>query len=127
MEDPLKLLPIELLQNAAECLKTLGHPARLRIVDILMQGAFSVNEIAKLCDLPPHQACEHLRLLKTHGLLDAKRQGRSVYYEIADPRLPRLIGCIRIACDESPERVAYQTRLTEIPSGDKRCPSEIES
>ena len=35
------LLPIESLEEAAECLRVLAHPMRLRIVDILMQGAFS--------------------------------------------------------------------------------------
>ena len=101
MEKPLDLLPIELLQDAAECLKVLGHPIRLRMVEILMQGEFPVHEIARLCQLPPHQACEHLRMLKGHGLLKSDRRGRSVYYEIADPRLPQLVGCIRAACEQS--------------------------
>lgn len=99
MENTLDLLPREFLEDAAECLRALGHPARLRIVDILMQGVFPVGEIAEMCDLPPHQACEHLRLLKAHGLLNSRRRGRSVFYEIADPRLPRLIDCIRAACN----------------------------
>jgi len=103
MQKSPELLPEKWLENAAECLKTLGHPVRLRIVDILMQGSFAVHEIAELCQLPPHQTCEHLRLLKTHGLLGSRREGRSVYYEIADPRLPRLIGCIRAACDNQSE------------------------
>ena len=99
MQKPLDLLPMESLQEAAECLKVLGHPIRIRMVEILTQGEFPVHEIAELCELPPHQACEHLRILKTHGLLKSNRRGRSVYYEIADPRLPRLLGCIRAACE----------------------------
>ncbi len=99
MEKSMELLPIESLEGAAECLKALGHPIRLRMVEILMQGTFAVHEIAKLCDLPPHQTCEHLRLLKAHGMLGSKRRGRSVIYEIADPRLPRLMDCIRSACE----------------------------
>ena len=98
MQKSLDLLPLESLQDAAECLKVLGHPVRIRMVEILMQGEFPVHEIADLCQLPPHQACEHLRILKSHGLLKSNRRGRSVYYEIADPRLPRLLACIRAAC-----------------------------
>ena len=97
----LDLLSLELMQEAAECLKVLGHPIRLRMVEILMQGEFAVHEIAELCQLPPHQTCEHLRMLKSHGLLQSTRRGRSVYYQIADPRLPRLLNCIRAACDEA--------------------------
>ncbi len=103
MKQTLDLLPLEMLQEAGECLKALGHPVRLRIVDILMQGGFPVHQIAEMCQLPPHQACEHLRLLKNHGFLNAKRRGRAVFYEIADPRLPRLLDCIRAACDNLSE------------------------
>ena len=75
------------------------HPVRLRIVEILMQGEFQVHHGAALCDLPPHQASEHLRLLQGRGLLAAQRRSRSVFYRVADPRLPALIGCIRNTCE----------------------------
>ena len=104
MNQSVDLLPLELLQEAAECLKVLGHPIRLRMVEILMQGEFPVRQIAELCQLPPHQTCEHLRILKSHGLLRSARRGRSVYYQIADPRLPRMLGCIRDACEEASGR-----------------------
>ena len=94
----LDLLPLEVLEGTAECLRVLAHPARLRMVDILMQDELPVHEIAEMCDLPPHQACEHLRLLKGHGLLSSERRGRAVFYRIVDPRLPSLLGCIRKCC-----------------------------
>lgn len=98
MIEPKDLLPSEFLEAAAECLKVMAHPVRLRIGDILMQGRFPVHEIAQMCDLPPHQTSEHLRLLKGHGLLGSDREGRTVYYKIVDPRLPGLLRCIRSAC-----------------------------
>ena len=96
----MELLPIDSLEVAAECLKIMGHPIRIRMVEILMQGEFPVHEIADMCELPAHQACEHLRLLKGHGLLASERRGRAVYYKISNPTLPRLIDCIRAACQE---------------------------
>ena len=93
-----ELLPIELLEDAAECLKVLGHPIRLRIVDILMQGEFAVYEIAELCELSHNQTCEHLRLLKSHHFLDSKRDGKTVYYKITAPELPGVLTCIRNNC-----------------------------
>jgi DNA-binding transcriptional ArsR family regulator len=94
----INLLSAQILAEAAECLRVLAHPIRLRIVDILMQGEFPVGEIAKLCQVQPHQTSEHLRLLKGHGLLDSERRGRAVFYKIADPRLPGLLSCIRQCC-----------------------------
>ena len=94
----LKLLPMEMLDGAAECLKVMAHPVRLRIVNVLMQGEFAVHEIAELCETTPNQTCEHLRLLKGHGLLSSERRGRLVYYKIESPRLPGLIECISKNC-----------------------------
>jgi DNA-binding transcriptional ArsR family regulator len=97
-EEKLNLLPVEVLDQASECLKVLAHPVRLRMVEILMQGKFAVHEIAQMCELNPNQACDHLRLLKGHKLLDSKRDGRTVYYTIAAPELVGIIECIRKNC-----------------------------
>jgi ArsR family transcriptional regulator, zinc-responsive transcriptional repressor len=99
----LKLVPTDTLAQACECLRVLAHPVRLRIVDILMQGEFQVHELAALCQLPPPQTSEHLRLLQGRGLLVARREGRSVFYGIADPRLPALLGCVRSTCRAADE------------------------
>jgi DNA-binding transcriptional ArsR family regulator len=98
MKRGLDLLPVELLADATECLKVLAHPLRLRIVDILMQAELPVHEIARLCGLATHQTSEHLRLLQGRSLLASQRRGRAVYYRVADPRLPALLGCIRRTC-----------------------------
>jgi DNA-binding transcriptional ArsR family regulator len=96
-----ELLELGVLEQAAGCLKVMAHAARLRIADILMQGEYPVHEIARLCELPPHQTCEHLRLMQSHGLLDSQRRGRSVFYRIVNPNVPGLLECIRSNCDTS--------------------------
>lgn len=92
------MLPTEALESAAACLKVLAHPVRLRIVDILMQGDFSVGEISEMCEVRHNQACEHLRLMQSCGLLTSERHGQMVYYKINSPQLPALLGCIRQHC-----------------------------
>lgn len=93
-----KLMNDEQVVCAAECLKVMAHPTRIKIVDILMQGDFAVHEIAELADTTPNQACEHLRLLKGFGLLSSERRSRTVYYRIASERLPNLLNCIKKSC-----------------------------
>ena len=92
------ILPDNIFEDAAACLKVLAHPVRLKIVDILMQGDFSVREIAELCDARQHQICEHLRLMQGCGYLTSKRVGRTVHYQITSQNLPSLINCIRKNC-----------------------------
>jgi len=93
-------LPVDkVLEEAAECLRVMAHPVRLKMVNILMQGEFAVHEIAELCETSASQTCEHLRLLKGHGLLSSERRGRTVYYKIASARLPRLIEYITAHCE----------------------------
>jgi DNA-binding transcriptional ArsR family regulator len=100
-ERSLNLIANGTLEEAAECLRIMAHPIRLKIVDILMQGEFPVHEIARMCALPAHQASEHLRMLQGRGLLAAHRSGRAVYYRIANPRLPALLKCIGTTCGGS--------------------------
>jgi DNA-binding transcriptional ArsR family regulator len=92
------LLPDDVLDKAAECLKVMAHPVRLKMVNLLMTGDFAVHEIAAHCGSSANQTCEHLRLLKGHGLLDSVRKGRTVYYKIQSPQLPGLIRCIQSNC-----------------------------
>lgn len=94
MNDKITLLPDSVLQEAAECLKVMAHPMRLKIVSILIQGEFPVHEISALAEISPNQTCGHLRLLQARNLLSSERRGRTVYYRIASARLPGLIQCV---------------------------------
>ena len=88
------LIGLEALGQAAECLKTLAHPHRLRIVEMLLGGRYTVGELAEACGIPSHMASEHLRLMQRCGLLDSAREGRTVYYAIVEPHLANIMNCI---------------------------------
>ncbi|MCF7792289.1 MAG: metalloregulator ArsR/SmtB family transcription factor [Victivallales bacterium] len=92
------LMDFSYLEMAAECLKLMAHPVRIRIVELLSKYRYTVGEIAEVCGIPHNQACEHLRLLKNHGLLKNRREGRSVYYSITSKQIMSLLECIRKNC-----------------------------
>ncbi|MBY0512515.1 MAG: metalloregulator ArsR/SmtB family transcription factor [Gemmataceae bacterium] len=89
------LIDLDRLTQAAECLKTLAHPHRLRIVEMLLKDRYTVGELAETCDIPSNIASGHLRLMQRCGFLAAERDGRKVYYKITDPCLGKFLGCIR--------------------------------
>ena len=90
----LRLTSLEALGHAAECLRTLAHPHRLRIVQMLLQGRYTVGELAEACEIPSHMASEHLRLMQRSGFLSQEKEGRFVYYVIAEPHLAKILGCV---------------------------------
>ncbi len=80
--------------QAAECLKTLAHPVRLRIVQLLLHGRYTVGELADDCGIPDNVASEHLRLMQRCGLFTSEREGKKVFYEVAEPHLEDIMNCI---------------------------------
>lgn len=91
---PPTLTDLESLEQAAECLKTLAHPHRLRMVQMLLRGRYTVGELAEACDIPSHMASEHLRLMQRCGFMTSEKDGRNVYYQIAELHLADLMACI---------------------------------
>lgn len=80
--------------QAAECLKTLAHPVRLRIVQLLLHGRYTVGELAEDCQIPDNVASEHLRLMQRCGFFTSEREGRRVYYRVAEPHLQNIMHCV---------------------------------
>ena len=80
--------------EAAECLKTLAHPVRLRMVQLLLHGRYTVGELAEDCEVPNNVASEHLRFMQRCGFFTSEREGRKVYYRVAEPHLEDIMNCI---------------------------------
>lgn len=94
-ETDLSLMSWDDLSATAEYLRVLAHPVRLRVVDILLKGRFTVGEIAEMCDVPSNVASEHLRLLQRCGLLESDRDGRRIFYRVAEGHLNEMMSCIK--------------------------------
>lgn len=90
----LRLTELDALGQAAECLRALAHPHRLRMVQMLLQGDFAVGELATACKLPTPMASEHLRLMQRCGFLTSEKDGRKVYYRVSEPHLKNILKCI---------------------------------
>ena len=85
---------MDALGMAAECLKTLAHPVRLRMVQLLLDGRYTVGELAEDCEIPNNVASEHLRLMQRCGFFTSEREGRKVYYQVAEPHLQNIMDCV---------------------------------
>ncbi|MCS7045647.1 MAG: metalloregulator ArsR/SmtB family transcription factor [Gemmataceae bacterium] len=91
---PRGLLASAALEQAAECLKILAHPHRLRIIQLLLLGRYTVGELALACGIPSHMASEHLRLLQRCGFLAGEKVGNRTFYQVTEPHLKNFMDCI---------------------------------
>lgn len=89
------LVDLDDLEQAAECLRTLAHPCRLRMIEMLLHDRYTVGQLAESCAIPSHVASGHLRLLQRCGMLAPEREGRHVYYRVTEPCLRDILACIR--------------------------------
>ncbi len=89
-----RLTDLTALGQAAECLRVLAHPHRLRMIQMLLQGDHPVGELAEACELPTAMASEHLRLMQRCGFLASEKDGRKVYYRVIEPHLRSILKCI---------------------------------
>ncbi len=95
--DPEKLAtltPLDALEQAAECLKILAHPHRLRMVQMLLRDRYTVGALAEACGIPSHMASEHLRLMQRCGFLTNEKEGRKAYYRIVEMHLAKILACV---------------------------------
>lgn len=69
-------------------MKALSEGERLKIIETLLEGPRSVGEIAATLESPLQNISHHLRCLAAAGLLDSRREGKYIYYQL-DPKVHR--------------------------------------
>ncbi len=84
-----------MLAGLAEVAKALGHSHRLEILELVAQGARSVEALAARAGLSVANASQHLQLLRRAGLLASRREGKRVLYSLSDPLVLDLTGALR--------------------------------
>lgn len=88
-------LPEPLLEHAAQVLRALAHPKRMRLAELLLDGPLPVNELSRLCGLAQPQTSHHLRILQRFGLLADERRGAQVFYRVQEPMVQTIFTCLR--------------------------------
>jgi ArsR family transcriptional regulator len=90
-----QILDDEQLMRAAEVLKTVSHPARLRIIELLERGERSVTEIQDCLGITQSLTSQHLSNMRVRGVLQSRKNGNMVYYSVKNPDVIKVIRCIR--------------------------------
>lgn len=80
----------EKLQYSAILMKALAHPLRLRILEFIDQkGVINVNKIYNTLKIEQSVTSQHLKLLKMAGIVNARKDGKYMHYDINYPVLAK--------------------------------------
>jgi len=91
--------------------KGLGDPTRIRIVEALLQKERNVSELLKLLGMPQSNISNHLACLKWCGYITSRKEGTSIYYQITDERVKKIIGLARDIVADHAENLYACTRI----------------
>ncbi|WP_030515884.1 helix-turn-helix transcriptional regulator [Nocardia sp. NRRL WC-3656] len=75
----------------AEFFKTLGHPIRIRVLELLSEREQAVSEMLTEIGIEPANLSQQLAILRRAGLVVARREGLSVTYELTSPQVAELL------------------------------------
>lgn len=80
-------------KKQARVLKALANESRLQIVDRLSRGECSVGELTDLVGSDRTTVSKHLAVLRSHGIVNDRREGNVVYYTLLTPCVMNFFSC----------------------------------
>lgn len=100
----------------AEFFKTLGHPARIRALEVLREGERSVGELVPEVGIEASHLSQQLAVLRRANLVQTRREGTSVLYSVGNPEIFELLDVARRILTSS--LVDTQALLAELETGE---------
>ncbi len=89
-------------RQATSYLKTLAHEGRLMILCHLSSGEKSVGELEQLLSIRQAAVSQQLARLREEGLVATRRDGKTIYYKLQDPRTVKVVGLLHELFCHSP-------------------------
>ncbi len=98
--------------------RALGDPSRLKILDSLLSGEKNVGELVELVGSSQGRVSNHLACLKQCGFVNTRRDGKFVYYSIADEEVRRLLESSQLMIARNAEQIWACTRVDTLSKED---------
>lgn len=83
------------MEKRIELLKILAHPARIKILEELVQGVKCVSDFEDMLDISQPNVSQHLKLLRSHDIVDFFVDGRLKCYFLREPLIPELLDLLK--------------------------------
>ena len=89
-----------LYQLKSEFFRTLGHPARIRVLELLGEREHAVSELLPEIGVEPANLSQQLAVLRRAGLVVTRKEGSAVYYSLSSPEIAELLRVARVILTE---------------------------
>ncbi|MEV4090838.1 ArsR/SmtB family transcription factor [Streptosporangium saharense] len=103
-------MSVPLYEAKAELFRLLGHPVRIRVLELLQDGPRPVRQLLAAIEVEPTGLSQHLAVLRRSGLVTAQREGSTVVYALAGGRVA---GLLRAARELLTEKLTGQNELLD--------------
>lgn len=114
--------------DAADLLRALAHPVRLKIVGLLREGELCVKGLEALLGVSQSSVSQHLSRLRYAGLIESERRGHLVCYRLAGPRAASILRAVSQGLKSERKRPRRNARAAsgekEKPDGERARPSD---
>ncbi|MDZ7860521.1 MAG: metalloregulator ArsR/SmtB family transcription factor [Candidatus Krumholzibacteriota bacterium] len=91
----IELLSDEEVKEFTEVLKILSNPARLKLLNLLSRGEFTVSELCEETNLKQSLVSQQLKNLRLNNIVDRRKEAPRVYYKLKEERIIKFMKCIK--------------------------------
>lgn len=112
-------MPVPLYQAKAEFFRMLGHPVRIRVLELLQSGPMPVRELLTAIEVEPSALSQQLAVLRRSGIVTSARDGSTVVYELAGGDVADLMRAARRILTEmlaGQHELLAELRDAEVPA-----------
>ena len=95
------------IEHLSELLKSIAHPIRLKILCLLQEREMTVGDLRNAVQTTNANVSQHLSILRSHGIIDFRKDANFIYNRIADTRMTELIRTMRgLFCEKTVSKTA---------------------
>ncbi|MDD9380476.1 metalloregulator ArsR/SmtB family transcription factor [Streptomyces sp. ZAF1911] len=112
-------MPVPLYQAKAEFFRMLGHPVRIRVLELLQDGPMPVRDLLAAIEVEPSALSQQLAVLRRSGIVTSTRDGSTVVYELAGGDVAELMLAARRILTEvltGQSVLLEELRESEVPT-----------
>lgn len=88
-------MSVPLYQAKAEFFRMLGHPVRIRVLELLQEGPMPVRDLLAAIEVEPSSLSQQLAVLRRSGIVSSRREGSTVVYALASGDVAELMRAAR--------------------------------